>query len=199
MKSLNVKIWLAVLLIHCMGIIFFSSSSSQKKPLPKKLVVITKQFIQKTESLPVATKIEAKPLPPINSIKKVTAIKKTSPMKKTKTSKQVLKKIDQRKPKLPSLASKKEIIAPAIADAKSHSTYLESAFVIFRSALVLPEKGSVKLTITVSPTGKIDTIITESFESQKNLNYLLELLPHLILPIPEKNGETLFTVLFTNE
>jgi hypothetical protein len=203
MKSLNTKIWLAVLVIHFLGIIFFSSTSSQKKPSPKKLVVITKEFVQKTESVPVVTKIETKPLPQINSIKKVTAVKKTTPLKKAKTdpktSKQVLKKIDQRKPKLPIIAPKKESVVSPTTETESHSSYLESAFVIFKNTLILPEKGPVKLTLTVGPTGKIDKIITESFASQKNLNYLLELLPHLILPSPAKNQEATFTVLFTNE
>jgi hypothetical protein len=203
MKSLNTKIWLAVLVIHSAGIIFFSSTSSQKKPPPKKLVVVTKAFVQKTESVPAITKIETKPLPQINSIKKVTAIKKTTPLKKPKavpkTSKQVLKKIDQRKPKLQSSSLKKEMnLEPPLAK-QTHSSYLESAFAIFKANLILPEKGPVKLTITVGPTGKIDKIITETSESQKNLNYLLDLLPHLILPTPEKNQEPTFTVLFTNE
>ncbi|MBM3192640.1 MAG: hypothetical protein FJZ59_00205 [Chlamydiae bacterium] len=202
MKLLHLKIWLIVFLIHSTCLISFISSTPKIKPPNKKLVVVTKEFVKKEAPPCLHTKIETKALPQISSIEK-TKVKKTPPLKEKKTppktSKQILKKIEKRKPKSALNLQKKVSSPQKTAEKESFPSYMEATFDIFRSLLVLPEKGRVKLTLTVTADGKIDKITKESSESQKNLDYLLDLLPHLTLPPLEKNQETTFTVLFTNE
>ena len=193
------KIWLTVAFIHLFGLFFLSSSSTKIKSPPKKLVVVTKVFTPKivtpTPVIPnLVTKIEKKaPLPPP---KKVTPVKKAplpqKPKPTQKTSKQVLKKIDQRLSK-PLPAPPPKIAEPALP------SYIDSACQIFTDTLFLPEKGGVKLTLTILPTGRIGKIELETSASQKNLDYLMTILPTLILPAPDKGHETTFTVLFCND
>lgn len=202
MKSLHAKIWIVVFLIHFSSLLFFFSSPPKIKPPPRKLVVVTKTLIQKQEPPPPLIKTETKSFTQMSSIEKAKAKKPLPPKVKKappKTSKQILKKIEKRKAKTPLLSQKKVTPPTKVVEEQESSNYLETAFIIFRNTLVLPEKGPVKLTLTINPHGKIEKIVKESSDSQKNLDYLLELLPHLTLPPLEKNQETTFTVLFTNE
>ncbi len=197
--SLNVKIWLVVILIHLTGILFISRSSVREKSPQKKLIVVTKQFTPKIVAPTLVHKVEKpSPLPP--PPKKIVSLKKNPPPKKAKpiqkSPKQVLKKIDQRltkphtpEPKLP----QPKIVETAL------SSYIDSACSIFHNALILPEKGQVRLTVTVEPNGKISQMFVEAFESEKNLDYLMGVLPTLLLPPPEKGKEIVFTVLFCND
>ena len=197
----NSKIWLAVTCIHLVGIALLSTSSSPK-PKPKRLVVITKQL--KPPSVTVSTPAVSNPLvkavvhpPPQKKPESPLKKPKPTPTKKpVKSSKQVLKKLDRRitKPYVPPPAPKS--VLPTI---DSLPSYIESTCSLFRELLVLPEKGLVKLTITVQANGKIGTVKVETFESKNNLDYLLTMLPTLSLPIPEGEKDATFTILFCND
>jgi hypothetical protein len=63
----------------------------------------------------------------------------------------------------------------------------------------MPEKGIVKLTITVLTNGKIDKIEIDTYESKKNLDYLMAVLPTLSMPTIEKGFDATFTVLFCSD
>jgi len=205
--SQKTKIWIAVALIHSIFIIFLSTAVVSKKPAKKKLVIVTKNLVPNT--------IMQKQVTATSITKAENLVKNPSPLKKSalpckakpapkpapkpatkpaskpipKSSKQVLKKIDQRLTKQPL----KQVIA------EKEPTYLELASSIFQNTLVLPENGPVKLTITVLPNGKISNLEVETFESKKNSDYLLAILPTLCLPFPEGGKATTFTVLFCSD
>lgn len=202
--SQNSKIWVAVVFIHLIGIIFISTSTIKEKKTEKKLLVVTKQFTPKTVTPTLIHKIEKPaPLPPIpkkNLQNKIVPLKKAPPQAKAKppqkSSKQVLKKIDQRLAKPHTTVPKTP--PPPLVEA-ALPPYIDSACLIFREALLLPEKGQVKLTVSVEPNGKIGKMEIETYESKKNLEYLMAVLPTLSLPPPERGKETTFTVLFCND
>ena len=197
--SLNSKIWIVVVIIHFISILFISSSLSKEKKEKKKLLVVTKQVVPKIATPNIITKIEKTSLlPPLP--KKTTLIKKVSSQPKAKpppkSSKQVLKKIDKRlaKPHSPPVKQ-----LPITSIEEPLSSYVDSACLVFKEALLLPEKGQVKLTITVQPNGKIGKMNLETFESTVNLDYLMAVLPTLSLPIPERGKDATFTILFCND
>ena len=193
--SQKTKIWIVVALIHSIFIIFLSTTVVSKKPAKKKLVIVTKNLVPNTimqkqvtaTSITKAENLVKNPSP----LKKAALPCKAKPASKPipKSSKQVLKKIDQRLTKQPL----KQVIA------EKEPTYLELASSIFQNMLVLPENGPVKLTITVLPNGKISNLEVETFESKKNSDYLLAILPTLCLPFPEGGKATTFTVLFCSD
>ena len=202
--SVNSKIWVAVVIVHLIGIIFISTSTVKEKPPQKKLHIVTKHFTPKTVVPTLVHKIEkSSPLPPLPKKplqNKIVPLKKAPPQAKAKppqkSSKQVLKKIDQRlaKPHTPPpKAPPPHVVEIALP------SYVDSACLIFRDALLLPEKGQVKLTVSMESNGKIGKMEIETFESKKNLEYLMAVLPTLSLPYPEKGKEISFTVLFSND
>jgi hypothetical protein len=190
--SKNSRIWLVVIAIHVIGGFFLTTTSFREKPIEKKLVVVTRQLASQAPKIVTANivpKLEKKntPIP----------IKKVAPKKPaktpTKSSKQVLKKIDHRTPKKYSAPTP----TPQAETPPSH--YIDIACHVFQNELSLPEKGEVKLTITVQPNGKIVKIEEISFESKINLDYLMTVLPTLSLPIPERGKDVLFTIVFCND
>lgn len=198
--SQSSRIWILVACIHLVGIAFISSSPSSKSP-HKKLLVVTKEFkAPSTQAAPAVIEKIREHIPTSPTVKKAplpTKKAKPAPPKPLpKSSKQVLKKIDKRLSK-PHLPLPKQIPPPSPEE--TLQSYVDSACLIFRDILVLPEKGLVKLTITVQPNGKIGKIEIETFESKKNLDYLMTVLPTLSLPIPERGKDATFTVLFCND
>lgn len=200
MKSLtlNSKIWLVVTFIHLVGLACISTSSA-KKSAPKRLAVVTKYVAPQAPVVvhsPVTNIIAPikKKLPPPAKPVKLKKAKPTHP-----TSKQVLKKIDKRLIKTPPPKPQKPLPSLPPPQEEHLPTYVDSACSLFRDLLVLPEKGLVKLTITVQANGKIDKVEIETFESKKNLDYLMTVLPTLSLPIPEGGKDATFTVLFCND
>ncbi len=193
--SQKTKIWTLVTFIHCIFLIFLSTTTISQKPPKKKLLIVTKHITpkvitQKPISASDITKVENKIIKP-PPVKKAVLKSKPKPAAKPlpKSSKQVLKKIDQR--------LTKQVAQPPIVSEKP--AYLESVCGIFQSALILPEKGPVKLTITVQPNGKISKMEVDAFESKKNSDYLLTVLPTLCLPPPDREEDKTFTVLFCND
>ena len=78
-------------------------------------------------------------------------------------------------------------------------SYLETISSQLRQWLTLPEKGAVKLTITVQANGKIGNIKPVSHESEKNLEYLVLVLEAIQLPVFGKNEEITFTITFCDD
>ena len=114
------------------------------------------------------------------------------------TSKQVLKKLGKPKkqPPITKPSSSKQSPSPPPSQTPPLSSYVELACATFHDVLILPEKGMVKVTITVQPNGKIGKVEVETFESRKNLDYLMAVLPTLTLPKPEGGNHATFTILF---
>ncbi len=188
--SKNSKIWLVVIAIHAVGGLFLTTTSFREKRVEKKLVVVTRQMVVETPKIlttNIVPKLEKKSIAPV--AKKVATKKPTKAP--TKSSKQVLKKIDSR--------TQKKYTPPAQVVEPPASHYIDIACHVFQNELSLPEKGEVKLTITVQPNGKIVKIEEISFESKINLDYLLTVLPTLSLPIPERGKDVSFTIVFCND
>ncbi len=198
--SQNSKIWIAVIVVHVISLLFISTSVVKEKEMKKKLCVVTKQFSPKIiePATTTNTKIEKpSPLPKkIIPLKKATPLVKLKPKPIQKSSKQVLKKIDKRLAKTHHPTPKQ---LPLTVIEEALPSYVESACLVFKEALLLPEKGQVKLTITVQPNGKIGKMDLETFESKINLDYLMTVLPTLSLPIPERGKDATFTILFCND
>lgn len=137
--------------------------------------------------------------------------KKTKP---TTTSKQVKKTIKKKAPKplqkshpAPSLSPKTTTQvkppptthAPFTTEGEDKHAYLQSISTQLQQWLTLPEKGSVKLTITVQPNGKIVNIKPLEVNSEKNLDYLQQILKGVQLPPYGKNEEITFIITFCDD
>lgn len=219
--------FLLVILIHALQLYFLSDLFPRKeKKVPHKIVVVTKHIATSTQKSTLSSTTEmVEPPPPLIQkilppppleIKKPTETKKKNPQKKqahpqkkTKEvkTKQVLKKIDphlatkKEKKKRKALPAKKEVL-PHLKDVTIDETvdrYFLDVCDLFKNTLVLPEKGVVKLTISVQPNGKIAKINLVSAESEKNLEYLLDKLRELILPKSQDGKDVVFTITFSDE
>ncbi len=200
------KIWVFVTFIHLVGLALISTASAPKLQ-KKRLMVVTKQVTPKP-AVVIASHAKPMVISPAREVpyappKKIKQVKKqpipTKALKPTKSSKQVLQKIDQRLAKNFPVPPPPKPHRPKEIEEELLPTYVDTACLVFRDLLVLPEKGIVKLTITVQPNGKIGKVETETFESKKNLDYLMTMLPTLSLPIPEGGKDATFTILFCND
>ncbi len=165
--------------------------------------------ISESKSAPTSTpSFLPKASPPKKIIVKKTPTKKPTPttQKNKKTVKTVRGKLDKnvatikaksapQKHKPPSLSTSKE---QGIEGKEKHS-YLQQISSSLKEWLTLPEKGVVKLTITVQANGKIVNIELLSSESEKNLHYLKTVLPGIKLPSFEENKEITFTITFCDD
>jgi hypothetical protein len=218
-QSQTKTLWIIVLLIHVSFLLFLPSAEIKSKTKPKKMLVSTRVLEEKRSELPTKIKeisevlekkkenfIQTKPIRPIKTLKKEkpkALVGAKEIKKKPVASKEVLKKIDKRLKKPESSLKKKQAPTMPKETITPKETilndYIEKASIIFKEELFLPEKGLVKLTITVLTNGKIDKIEIETFESKKNLRYLMEVLPTLTMPTYEKGFDATFTVLFCSD
>jgi hypothetical protein len=128
-----------------------------KKIKPQPVAVVVKQKPKTNKSAPIKKRSAPKRKRRAKIIKKQSLARKKSPKVKPATQKQIT-------PTTPFALSSTSI------------RYLQDA-------LILPKKGSVKVTITVQANGKIDTIeLSEGKENQENSEYLRANLQNLILP-----------------
>lgn len=168
---------------------------------PKNPVVVAKP---NPKPNPVISK---KPTPKKAPPKKILA-KKPAPKKKIEP-KQIRKNLNENLAKLsppksaPSPPKKIEKIEPTSlspsSTAESNSAYFNKVAKVFQECLTLPEKGLIKLTISVQANGKIVNIKPISYESEKNLHYLQTVLPSLELPNPEGAQEIEFNIIFCDD
>ncbi len=173
-------------------------------PLPLPLMHVAEK---PTPTKPLATLPKNKDLPkkilkkkPSKQTPKQTAKPTAKPVKSVrgKLEKNVAKIQQNNTPTPPPLLTSSVATAELIqGDEKYH--YLSVVSSQLQEWLILPEKGEVKLTITVQPNGKIANIKALSSESEKNLEYLKHVLEGVQLPVYDKNEEITFTVTFCDE
>ena len=191
------KISLITLFTHLGSLLFFPLVSSKNVTKPP-LKIVTKQLSIKKEptrtpplkkALPMAPFQKAKP--PIKPLKKEK--EKGKPSKKKE-----LKKAPCKKPVPPIPLQQTPPLCsppPLLKTSLPFSTLLSQ---FFQQNLCLPEKGDVKLTITVQANGTIGKIEVKMFESKRNLSYLIETLQELSLPLSGEGKDVVFTVLFSS-
>lgn len=141
--------------------------------------------------------------------KKKSPLPKKPPPKKKIEPKQVRKKLNENLAKFspPNLSPKPLLKTDKIEKAQTTSivppsltsSYFNQVSLIFQESLTLPEKGAIKLTISVQANGKIVNIKPISYESEKNLHYLQTVLPSLELPNPEGGQEIEFSIIFCDD
>lgn len=75
----------------------------------------------------------------------------------------------------------------------------QSSINFLQNELILPKKGSVKLTITVQPNGKIANItINEGHENKENAQYLISKLNNLTLTGFLSHKEQMISIVFSH-
>ena len=174
---------------------FLPESSPPKSSSPKKTIkkVPTKKKSKTTPKAKPQIKPKAKP--------KTTTTPKSTKSVRGKLEKNVAE-IQAKNPKKKVEGIKKT--APSSTDSQTSEkeakhSYLQKISTQLRGWLTLPEKGAVKLTITVQANGKIVNIVPLSNESEKNLEYLKCVLTSLQLPAFEENKEITFTITFCDD
>ena len=139
--------------------------------------------------------------------KTLTKVEKKAPIQQKPTSKKTTEKATKKK-STKEVAPKKSTneaivsLSPKVGELQENTfltNYLTGVVDIFKMNLTLPEKGRVKVTITVQPNGKIDTIKVISSESDLNLDYLIKVLPVINLPPFQKPNDIAFTITFCDD
>lgn len=229
MKKENYKIAFITVLVHMLYLLMlpFGPKISQKKIITKPMKVVTKEITpprarvvnleessKKEKIIPANEEVASflpKSSPPIKKVVKKPIAKKKQPVKQAKTvrgklDKNVAKIKAKKPPTKKQTPAKKE--APKIEslspskEAKGvdeKHEYLKKISHSLQEWLTLPEKGSVKLTITVQANGKIVNIEVVTKESEKNWEYLKTVLPGIQLPKFEENKEITFTITFCDD
>lgn len=79
------------------------------------------------------------------------------------------------------------------------SAYQDRLAALLQSALTLPEKGDVKLSLTVTRSGSVKSVSVKNAASERNQHYVEEALPGLLLPPFENHfkGENAHTFSIT--
>lgn len=167
--------------------------TSEPSVEPKELL---KKLEQKT------TKITPRPKPastPLPKKSKIAPLKKKEPKKNplvkkgplTAASAKPFAKKEKKTEKTPTvLVDSPPPLAynlPFVEEERT-SSFQEVLSLFLEKNLILPEKGAVKLTITVQANGKIDKISLVAAESEKNLHYLQAVLPLLTMPALPTQG-----------
>ena len=187
MKKQHLKIVLITLGVHSLYFFMFPTSMkiNRDAPVPRPMKVVTKEIFS-TKARTVEFKSEAT----ISKAKINSFLPKASPPKKTIKKKTVQKKTPEKKPSPKSVKSVRGKLDKNVANIKARSypkatpgarkptkvpdlvgeekhSYLQKISYSLKEWLTLPEKGTVKLTITVQANGKIATINIVSSESEK--------------------------------
>jgi hypothetical protein len=176
-------------------IFFFSIHEPlKKKPPPQKMIVNTLTLFQPPPST-AENKQSPKQTP--KDIEKKTA----PPLHKKALKKQLQKSIATSKSSAKGSPKKiKKIVKKDAGNTeREYNDYLQRIFEILSDSLTLPEKGKVKLNLTVGCNGKVVRIETLSSESSLNLTYLQQNVGSLIFPKYTKNENRTFTILFSDE
>jgi hypothetical protein len=219
----SIKLPLIVALCH-LPILFIHINSKPKPQEKKKKIVINTIKILDEKPL-IAYNIESS-RPPAAKPKR-TSNPKPKPKKKPKVvTKKIAKKAPKKTPKKKiskkkiqkalnkSLAkskvvskkgvkkaapSKKVTKKDAGKDQSEYNLFLSDVFNLLAESLELPEKGKVKLSITVRSNGSVAKLVSISSESDENLDYLLSNLKSLSFPTYTKKEDRTFTIVFSDE
>lgn len=179
-------------------------SQTNHNPLPTHTPPKNPTILQKPKPPPVISKKTSpkKIAPKKNLTKKPAPKKKIEPKQIRKNLNENLAKLSP--PKTPQKPVKKvekiESTTPSLSSTtESNTAYFNKVAKVFQECLTLPEKGLIKLTISVQANGKIVNIKPISYESEKNLHYLQTVLPSLELPSPEGAQEIEFNIIFCDD
>lgn len=221
MKKKHIKIALITLFVHVLYFFIFPSGQkiNQLTSPPTPLRVVTKEITPpraQVIKLPNESKKGEEKfqsfLPKTSPPKKIVKKKPTVKKKPVKNVKSVRGKLDKNvaKIKAKNAPVKKNVKKstpekPVTTSTQKGSTseethaYLQKISHSLQEWLTLPEKGSVKLTITVQANGKIVNMEVLTKESEKNWEYLRTVLPGIQLPTFKENKEITFTITFCDD
>lgn len=180
-------------------------------PKPPEPIVEPKAEVKTPPKIKTETKVEKpKPKPPAKVVKKTTTASKPKPKapsqpKKTTTTppksdpnrdklvKMMQQSLDSlstsgkgtKKSGSPagvSASSTKKIGTLASESLSFEATYQEMLVVFLENALTLPEKGDIKITLTVTRNGSVKNVVVKKALSTRNRTYVESTLPALLLP-----------------
>lgn len=195
---------------------------------PKPEVVKSVEQPKKEVSVPPAPKAAPKPPPkvtpktadkkppPQKTAPAQTAKKETAPTPKAKTNPHQQKLISLMQESLHTLnttgkvattpppTSPNKTVGTLASEALTFASHYEDALVSYlKGLLVLPEKGSVKLKLTVQKEGSVQEVVIVTSTSQKNRQYVESALASCYFPAfgSQFKGETAhtFTITLTSE
>ncbi len=182
-------------LIHILFLIFFSIDHTQSLEKKSEKIIITTKRIEDIKSIKQQTNTKQK-----STIKNVKISKTKRIKQKPLPSKQILKKIDKNLAQIKSNNKTERNTkpnTPTVAnDELSTPTFYDQICDIFINNLTLPDKGKVKLTISLQSNGKINKIVLINTESLKNWQYLNDTIPTLTLPQTDNDKNIDLTINF---
>ena len=201
-------------------ILFIQIHHAKKKNPPRKKIIINtinlleekpfvayqqeaKTSIAKKPSFKPKAKPKLKKAPSKKIVKKVKS-KPTKKIAKKKIQKAINKSLNKTKiatktNKNKNLKTKKSTKKDAGKAQSEYNLYLSMVSDLLAEALTLPEKGRVKLKLTIRPNGKVAKIVTLLSESNDNLAYLQTNLSTLSFPAYKKQEDRTFTIVFSDE
>lgn len=192
---------------HLFGLLLLSfkgkDSSQERKKIHIETVMLETPKIKRvtTKKAPVVQPIAAsKPEKKILQPQKILEMPAPEPSKKkellaaTKKSLATLqattpnKKDEISKEKLPTLSTELS------QDVYNEPSYTDKLIAHLEEFLILPEKGSVKIELTLSPTGKVIKVAILSCLSQANRDYIYARLTSLTFPASCRKKESTFVL-----
>lgn len=228
MKQERKKIVLITIFVHLFYFLLFPFAPRvpENKTFNKPMKVVTKVITpprakavhldnSDNQTKPLTAKHEVasflpKASPPKRNPSKKVPVQK-APVKKAKAvrgklDKNVAKIKAKKPPTTKKISVKKEVSkTPSLSMSTSEKgidekhEYLKKISHSLQEWLTLPEKGNVKVTITVQANGKIVNMEVLTKDSEKNWEYLKTVLPGIQLPKFEENKEITFTITFCDD
>lgn len=165
--------------------------AAKPKPVVKKPEPAT------TETKPTLSKPKPKPKPAAKT--KEAPKENPNREKLAQMMQQTLSSLNQSSSKTPS-SSLPKAIGPLASEALNfEAAYQDRLIAFLETALTLPEKGDVKLTLTVNRNGTVKKASVKETTSERNRKYVESSLPSLLLPSFENNfkGENAHTFSIT--
>ncbi|MCH9627997.1 MAG: hypothetical protein S4CHLAM2_16460 [Chlamydiales bacterium] len=198
------KIVISVICAHFLvlaGMTYFHPPKA--KPLPRKAVAVQTYLIQEEKPKPQippstpkskpapAPKPAPKPKPKPKPVTKPKPTVTQTPKKKPDPQKEELVRMMQKslssldQPSKPTSTPTKTTkpIGPLASEALHfEAAYQDRLIAFLENALTLPEKGNVKLALTVNRSGMITQVHIKEAASSRNRSYIETSLPELLLP-----------------
>ncbi len=205
MRIPGIVIFVHVLIIACLLYL----RTPQPKSKPRTPVKVQTYVVQEQTPKPqpvVQPKSQPQPTPKPAAVPKP-VVKKSAPKptsepnrdKLVQMMQQSLASLDTKpadsKPTTPS----KKIGALASEALTFETAYQDRLITFLENALTLPEKGDVKITLTLNRTGGVKSVSVKQTASQRNRTYVESALPSLLLPPFKDNfkGESAHTFSIT--
>lgn len=193
-----------IFLFHLSAFFLFQSSQEEKRKLVVKEYRPPKPSIKKTIEKKIVKKEKTSKK---NTPKKKKAVAKSSKKKKSSSPpvqsqlKKTLDNWDEIFSSSPSSQGKFSSSLPPMISLKGSTTnqvtpsYEKELLAFLKKNIILPQKGTTSVKITISATGRILECIILSSSSQENSSFLKKHLPSLTLPcFNSPSAEKTFTI-----